>query len=377
MQEKIIIGIDENSDIDALLNDNIRQFYFGYISADFQEAYATQHGLNRRYRLSEQFTSLEHAYQTIETIHAHGGRVYLALNTFGANAVMMAEAKRLFGLFAQRVDGIIVANVAMAQMLKSERYDKIVTSNLFGVYTPQAVAFLQKHFAPEKIILPRDIALDDIAHIVTAYPKQDFECFLYGDNCRYSESFCFVEHGYDSVGFGSLCRYATAHKKPVRAAVPSFRQVSKDAALTHEEKRAFFAKEALDIASLIDACIEARYSGAFETLHKKLEMLGRYDVAHFTTTLKLRTVDMLQGITTPTAQTLLKRLSAYQPQEDESYRRFHKLNASAIAQTVAFFQRYENIVSYKIPSRGRAHHRHLHTVASDEPYNYTQSQYKL
>ena len=379
MQKNIIIGIDESSDISTLLDDNIKQFYFGYISEAYLANYATQHSLNRRYRLSEQYHSLEKAYATIAQVQEAGGIIYLALNAFGSNETMMAEALSLYKLFAHKVDGIIVATVAMAVMLRDLGYEKMVISNLFGVYTPQSVGFLQKQFNPMKIILPRDISLENIALIVTAYPEQKFECFLYGDNCRYSESFCFVEHGYDSVGFGSLCSFASTHKKPIKTASVHFKHIAKDSTLSTEEKKAKLSKVSLDIASVLDLCVLHRYEKDYTNLHKMLELLSRYDVQAFLAdkTLELRTLDLLSGLETAPAQTLREKLSQAKAHKFDTYRSFHKLNAPAIAETLAFFKNYENIVSYKIPSRGRNHYKHLQELDSTEAYNYQESQYPL
>jgi hypothetical protein len=379
MQKNIIIGIDESSDISTLLDDNIRQFYFGYISQTYLADYSTQHSLNRRYRLSEQFGSLELAYATIAQVQKAGGVIYLALNAFGSNEIMMAEAMRLYTLFAHKVDGIIVATVAMAVMLKEQGYEKIVISNLFGVYAVQSVGYLQKQFNPMKIILPRDISLENIEQIVSTYPKQDFECFLYGDNCRYSESFCFVKHGYDSVGFGSLCGFASTHKKPIKTASVNFKHIAKDSTLSIEEKKEKLSKVPMDIASVLDQCIVHRYENDFALLHKKVELLERYDIHTFLRdkSLKLRTLDLLRGLETTSANALRDKLTHTTSQAFDSYRSFHKLNAPAIAKTVAFFEQFDNIVSYKIPSRGRNHHKYLQEPKSGTTYKYQESQYRL
>ncbi|PTB85788.1 hypothetical protein C9925_02530 [cyanobacterium G8-9] len=110
-----------------------------------------------------------------------------------------------------------------------------------------------------------------------------------------------------------------------------------------------------------------------------LELLSRYDVQAFLAdkTLELRTLDLLTGLETATAQTLREKLSQAKAQKFDTYRSFHKLNAPAIAETLAFFKNYENIVSYKIPSRGRTHYKHLQELDSTEAYNYQESQYPL
>ena len=379
MNDKIIVGIDETTEIAGLLAEGVGQFYFGYLPQRFIDLYATQNSLNRRYRPSEQFTDLARAYETIETIHRQGGEVFLALNAFGSNQTMRDFSEELYALFGEQVDGIIVANITTATMLKSFGYDRIVISNLFGIYTIEAVGFLVEQFAPIKIILPRDIALHHIQAIVEHYPQVAFECFLFGDNCRFSESFCFSEHGFDSVGFGSLCSFAHSHKKLLKTTTPSYKQtLIQNTTLTDEEKRTALRPHPVDIESLLDAIALHRYEHNTPAITKELEILSMYDLEAFSHSKSLyaKALYVLENLGFERSDALATQLKAYGYRATDRYRTFHKLNASAIRQTIAFFQRYPNIVSYKIPSRGRDFYAYLREQTA-EPYAYQESQYNL
>lgn len=380
MLENIIIGIDESSDIARLLADGVRQFYFGYIPPAYLESYASQTSLNRRYKTKEQFTNLTQLKETIATIHRHNATVYLALNAFTSNAQMREYALELLRELESEVDGIIVANITIAMLLKERAYSNIVISNLFGVYSVQSVAFLQSQFAPIKIILPRDISLEHIAKIVTAYPNQKFECFLYGDNCRYSESFCFTEHGYEGLGFGSLCSYAMREKKLIHIANPSYKQIVKNSTLSLDEKKEALKVSTIDIDSLLDSISVGIYEEDTHTILKALEILHRFDTLHFTRSklLYIKSIQLLELLEFDKAKALLVRLKESGYREDDSYKIFHKTNSSAIRETMAFLGKFDNIVSYKIPSRGRDLYKYIEALhKGTEPYRYKESQYKL
>ena len=378
--DKIIIGIDQSSDIDSLLNDGIKQFYFGYIDENFIKKYSTQISPNRRYRLKEQFTSQDIAFSVIEKIHKKNGKVYLALNAFFSNQTLQAYSKDIYNIFSNKVDGIIVANISMALMLKNLGYKNIVTSNLFGVYSTPAVEFLQNLCHPIKIILPRDISLENIQKIVTAFPKQEFEVFLFGDNCRYSESFCFSEHGYDSIGFGSLCSFALQNKLPIKAPTPSFRQIALDGKLTLKEKKELLQKEHIDIFSLLDKLILLDSQTKSKEIVNILDILLRYDIQNFYTSKDIYTksIFVLKALSNnyEKAKQLLEKLKEKEYKEQDSYLSFHKLNSAAIQKTIEFFSKFDNITSYKIPSRGRELYRYLQNQ-QNSTYNYKESQYRL
>jgi hypothetical protein len=378
MYKKLIIGIDENTDIKQLLEIGIRQFYFGYIPKEYAEKYSTQVSLNRRYRLKEQFVSLEKSFNVIEQIHQYNGIIHLALNSFTKNNLMLDYTKKVYEQFVDKVDGIIVANIATANMLKKKNYKNIVISNLFGVYSKQSVDFLQKYFNPVKIILPRDITLKTIEEIVTAYPNQKFECFLFGDNCRYSESFCFTEHGYDSIGFNSLCSFALKEKIPIKSATPIFKHIVKNSKLTNNEKKAKLQKKFIDIQTLLDNCQIAIYEHNPTILAQSLDILDYYDVEMFkkSKALYIRTLDIMKNIDNSKAKKIEKKLKNSPFKAQNEYFMFHKLNNYAIKQTIKFFNKFDNIVSYKIPARGRDFYRYIFSNDKKE-YNYKESQYRL
>ncbi len=237
MHQKLIIGIDQTTDIDALLSLGVRQFYFGYLPASFLERYSSQISINRRYRESEQFCDLTQLLKIISKIHQQDGIVYLALNAMSSNEKLLHYAKEVYELLHKDVDGVIVANITLATFLKKQNYPNIILSNLFGIYTPQSAEFFIRQFAPKKVILPRDISLKTISTIATQFPDTAFEVFLYGDNCRYSESFCFSEHGYDSIGMPSLCTFASQNKTPIAKPNPAYKQIVNNSTLLESDKK--------------------------------------------------------------------------------------------------------------------------------------------
>ena len=149
---KLIIGIDQSTDVDALLELGVRQFYFGYLPESFLQQYASQLSINRRYRESEQFHDLDRLLEVIAKIHKVGGIVYLALNAMSSNETLLNFSKEVYALLHKEVDGIIVANMTLLTFLKKQGYQKIVLSNLFGIYSVEAVRFFIENFAPKKVL---------------------------------------------------------------------------------------------------------------------------------------------------------------------------------------------------------------------------------
>ena len=116
--QNLIIGIDDTTDIKQLLSNGIKQFYFGYLTADFIQKYNSKFSLNRRNNIKEQFTNIDKLYETIDMIHQNGAIVYLTLNHITSNQIMLEYSKEVYALFKNKVDGIIVSNITIATFLK-------------------------------------------------------------------------------------------------------------------------------------------------------------------------------------------------------------------------------------------------------------------
>jgi len=375
--KKFIVGISQDSDLDILLDRGFRQFYFGFIDEIYLKRYSTQLSPNRRYRLKEQFYDTKVAKEAIQKIRQKDGSIFLALNSFFNNHIMLQEFKKIFEIFKDDIDGVIVANMSGLLYLKELGCNNIVLSNLFGIYSNESVEFF-KRFEPKKIILPRDISMDNLTDIVSSYPDMEFECFLYGDNCRYSEAFCFSEHGYDSLGFGSLCSFAFSNKKPIKAPNQNFKQIIKNPKIDIEQKQEILKTKHFDTKELLDELEVAIYENDTLKELKIIEFLNRVDLEYLkkTKSTYIRAIRVLKSSNKDEAKELVDKLLQDSFKEQDSYKSFHKLNSFAIKKSIEIFSKYENIVSYKIPSRGRELYEYIFNL-KDEPYNYKESQYQL
>lgn len=71
-----------------------------------------------------------------------------------------------------------------------------------------------------------------------------------------------------------------------------------------------------------------------------------------------RAINTLRAIKLPKAAQLCQHIEAEKEQlelnaKQRSYAAFHKVDQDAIAESIRFFEQFDNIVSYKIPTRGR------------------------
>jgi len=359
--DKLVIGISQQSFVEDLLREGYKNFFFGFLPQEYLEKYGTQISLNRRYYLQEQFTDYETALKIIEKIHKKDGKIHLTLNPIQINKTMFEHIKTLIQSFKDQIDGFIISNISVLEYLNSIGYRNIILSNLFGFYSIEAVKFFTDRFSIQRVVLPRDIKLSFIKEVAKTFPDLEIEVFLYGDNCMFSEAFCFAEHGFSHQP-APLCSYSLNNAVPIKKPQPDF----KFRILNNEEDLQNFKTEYLDIDSLLERLYIAYNNGDNDKLKNILNKIKKYDTEYLSKYYhKLKFA--LNFLNNKEAKEILSKL---EPKEEDSYTQFHKLNLSAIEKIINELKDFPNIF-FKIPARGR----NFKLKIAD--YNYKESQYKL
>jgi len=358
---RYVIGISQQSFIEDLIREGYRNFFFGFILPDYLQKYGSQLSLNRRYYIQEQFTDFEIASKVIEIIHKKGGKIHLTLNPIQTNKLIFDYIKQIFNKFKDLVDGVVVSNISTLKFLQEQHYENIVLSNLFGFYSISAIDFFVKNFSIKRIVLPRDVEISFIKDVAKNYPDLEIEVFLYGDNCMFSEAFCFAEHGYSNQPV-PLCSFSTNSSIPVEKPKPDF----KHKILTKKEDIQNLKTKKLDIDTLLDSLYRAYNNHQQEEIEKILEYINQYDTEYLS-----KYYDKLKfSLTFLNSEKAIKILSKLQKEDTDTYAQFHKLNLTAVEKIIENLKDFENIY-FKIPSRGR---NFKLKIAN---YNYKESQYKL
>ncbi|WP_162299644.1 U32 family peptidase [Marinospirillum perlucidum] len=367
----LMVGIDPSSDITALLNLGVRQFFAGYLPPAWLESYGAQLSPNRRYRIKEQFTDAAALQSIIKQIHQAGGVFNLTLNTPWSNAQLQPE---LLVLLDQAetldVDGVVVGSLSLLEQIKQRGLQsQLILSNLLGVYSLPAAQFLAARYQPSKIVLPRDLSLAEITQIASQTPQMQFEVFLFGDHCRLSEAQCFVEHGYDSVVQQDLCGYAQQKRQHHRRALPDF----KPRLLADKEPSAelmqSLAGESLALTDLLDQLDRALFE---QDTSQQQRLVARIRVQDTRTPLLrnlllgYRALNLLAQV--PAAADLIPRfqqqLQQVAPDPQTAY---FKLDRSGLQAALDTFADLPNITSYKVPMRGRKLLEVLHGLQHSDP----------
>ena len=125
--------------------------------------------------------------------HARGKRVYLTLNTLPTNAELDRLPQAIADARAAGVDGFIVADLGVLQMVQKLAPDvEIHFSTQMGI-TNHAAATAAFELGAKRVVLARELSLEDIATIRAKTPRElELEVFVHGAMCMSVSGRCLL-----------------------------------------------------------------------------------------------------------------------------------------------------------------------------------------
>ena len=132
-------------------------------------------------------------FRTIEYAHSLGKKVYVAINIFAWDETYEEVRKQAKALNELKVDGIIVADGGVLEVIKEEAPDiDIHISTQANTVSYHACNFWYKNGA-KRIILARELNKEQIKEIAKHKPKDlELEMFVHGAICFGYSGRCFL-----------------------------------------------------------------------------------------------------------------------------------------------------------------------------------------
>lgn len=201
---KLLLPVVSSDDIIRFseISENI-EFYAGITSDEWYNKFGAYEDLNRMssFGNNANMRSMEEVRKLCDT--AEGKELYITLNSA---CYSMEQEKYLDNIIAElsemRITGIIAGDYNIVGIIKKYSL-KAVASTMTGIYNADIARFCVD-IGFDRLILPRDLTLEEIKEIVEAVPDVEYECFLMRNGCRYSDSNCLARH---SGRCGAICTY--------------------------------------------------------------------------------------------------------------------------------------------------------------------------
>ena len=115
--------------------------------------------------------------------HARGARAYLTVNTMPRTAEYPALRDYLASLRGSGIDALIVSDLGVLETAKEllPEAELHISTQASSVSVADVRAW--RALGASRVVLARELTLDEVAAIVRAVPDTEIECFIHGAMC--------------------------------------------------------------------------------------------------------------------------------------------------------------------------------------------------
>lgn len=199
---RILVPLNNRARLKELIDAGAEEFYMGFHDDEWVKEFGDFTEINRmsgfkKYANPYSFTEL---LEIAKEIKSYGKYIFITINSASYSQKELDKLKQYFIEFKKaNIDGVIVSTPELT-ILAKECGIEPVASTMCGIFNADIVAYYKK-LGMKRMILPRDLSLDEIEAIIKAHPDVSYEVFLMRNGCQFSDSHCLGFHREK----GSIC----------------------------------------------------------------------------------------------------------------------------------------------------------------------------
>ena len=192
---KILSPVDRPEEAARLADLGAEEFYGGFLSPEWAEAFSLAASANRRSFAEAQIADAGAQKEIVDTVHGKGAAFFLTVNSpfYIAEQFppLLALLERAVDL---GVDALIAADIGLILEAR-ERWPGLPVhlSTMAEVTNSAAVAFYHR-LGVRRVTLPRHLSTGEIGKIVEASPSTKFDVFVLYGQCANAEGLCTFSH---------------------------------------------------------------------------------------------------------------------------------------------------------------------------------------
>jgi len=127
--------------------------------------------------------TLENLKSAVDLAHSLGAKAYLTLNIFAFNSDILHLEECMEIIKDANPDAILVSDFGILRLLKKYMPDvELHISTQTNILNYECVKFWQDMGA-KRVVLARELSIDEIAEIKRQVPDMEIECFIHGSQC--------------------------------------------------------------------------------------------------------------------------------------------------------------------------------------------------
>ena len=196
---RILAPVNKPGEVDEIIAAGADELYCGVMPGDWLKKYTNIASPNRREWTSANLSDFRELQQVVDRAHARGIPVYMTANAFYTEEQYPLMLDQIAGAGRIGVDAFIIGDVGLLVALKNAKLGVTIhISNTGAAFNTEAVRFF-KQLGARRVILPRQLTLDEIAQLVGASGDIEFEVFIMNSGCKNIDGFCTFHHGVSEI----------------------------------------------------------------------------------------------------------------------------------------------------------------------------------
>ncbi len=249
------------------IKNNAWEFFCGYNPIYWAEKFGYEVSPNGRFAEHEQITDIESLKEIVKEVHKYDKEIMWNINAWYYTDITAPFIERCIEDYMEAgVDGFICGSMWILEyfdeiaeskwekwyIINGKKF-KINISTILAVYNNEAIEFLLENYPINKIILSREVTLEEIKEITSRFPNLTFEVFGEWDFCRYNNGLCFAEHKYTNR---DICTVVVNDLIIKQASKADYRKIIRNTEEENNTKVAKFENEYKDEFELLEEIMD-------------------------------------------------------------------------------------------------------------------------
>lgn len=192
---EILVPLNNAAFLDSYIEAGAKEFYLGFYDEEWSRKFGEYSDINRMsgFKKKANMNTIEDVLRIIDRIKNQDAYVYITFNSFGYSEEELNKIEEYLDILEGALpDGIIVSTPELAQRVYKHDIPFVV-STIAGVYNSDIVSYY-KELGAKRIILPRDLGIEEIAEIIQKNQNIEYEVFIMRNGCKFSDSNCLGFH---------------------------------------------------------------------------------------------------------------------------------------------------------------------------------------
>lgn len=205
---KITTPVSRVEEVEPLMDAGAGEFYCGVVSAQWYEDFTNMASVNRVERKNASLSDYGDLARIVKLAHGGGRQVFLAFNGLYTSVQFDLLETQIEDSIASGVDALIVADMGLLLRLLELDVPVELHVSTGGTTFNAETARFYRELGADRVIIPRQLSLPEIARIVEGAGELDTETFVLNAGCRHITGMCTFQHGVDEVKHRQLWRVA-------------------------------------------------------------------------------------------------------------------------------------------------------------------------